>query len=157
MAAGAITVPNLAKLNFNEGATGLLRNGSANYRAVLITSAFTPNNATNELYATISGNELATGNGYTAGGVALANVALTNTAGTIKFTSDPIVWTAYSTGIPAWRYCYIYYLGTLNGKVNPLVGYFIGDTTAGGTDIPLTPSPNTITVTPNASGFISAV
>ena len=153
-APSAFTIPNLAKLNINEGATGVLRNGSSNYRAVLITSAFTPNNTTNEVYATISGNELASGNGYTSGGVTLTNVALTNTAGVIKFTSDPIVWTASGSGIPAWRYCYIYYLGTLNSKVNPLIGYFIGDSAPA--DIPLTASPNTITVTPNASGFISA-
>lgn len=153
-APSAWIIPNLAKLNILEGLTGALRGTSANYRAVLITSAFTPNNATNELYATISGNELATGNGYTAGGVALTGVTLTNTAGVITFTSSPFVWTASGSGIPAWRYCYVYYIGTLNGKVNPLICYFIGDSAPA--DIPLTTSPNTITASPNVAGIISA-
>jgi hypothetical protein len=48
----------------------------------------------------------------------------------------------------------VYYLGTLNSKVNPIVGYFLGDSTP--TDIPLTTSGNTLTVTPNASGIMSA-
>ena len=153
-APSAWIIPNLAKLNILEGATGELRAGSANYRAVLITSAFTPNNATNELYATISGNELSTGNGYTAGGVALSGVTLTQTGGVVTFDAADLVWTASGSGIPAWRYCYIYYLGTLNGKVNPLVCYCIGDSAPA--DIPLTTSPNTITFQLSASGIISA-
>jgi hypothetical protein len=72
----------------------------------------------------------------------------------VKFTSAAFVWTASGTGIPAWRYGVVYYLGTLNSKVNPLVGYFLGDSTPA--DIPLTTSGNTLTVTPNASGILSA-
>jgi hypothetical protein len=65
-----------------------------------------------------------------------------------------VVWTASGTGIPAWRYGVLYYLGTLNGKVNPLVGYFLGDSTPA--DVPLTTSTNTLTITPSASGILTA-
>jgi hypothetical protein len=38
--------------------------------------------------------------------------------------------------------------------VNPLVGYFLGDSTPA--DVPATTSGNTLTITPNASGILSA-
>lgn len=99
-------------------------------------------------------NEVANGNGYTTGGATPANVALSESSGTIKFTGDAVVWTASGGDIPAWRYGVVYYLGTLNGKVNPVVGYFLGDSTPA--DVPATTDGNTLTVTPHASGILSA-
>ena len=156
MAAGPFVFSNPAKLNFFEGATALLKNGSANYRLALVKSTWTPAPTTDEVWATVSGNEIATAGqtAYAAGGAALTSVALTQTGGVVKFTSAAQVWTADGTGIPAWRYGVVYYLGTLNGKVNPLVGYFLGDSTPA--DVPLTTAPNTLTITPNASGILSA-
>ena len=137
-----------------EAATGLLKTGSALYRLALVSSAWTPAPTTDEVWATLSANEIAGGTGYTTGGIALTSVVLNQTAGVVKFTSAAAVWTASGGGIAAWRYGVIYYLGTLNAKVNPLVGYFLGDSTPA--DIPLTTSPNTLTVTMNASGILSA-
>ena len=153
MAAGAFTFPQLTKLNFFN-TTNLLNATNTNFRLALVTSAWTPAPSTNEVWADVSANEIAGGNGYTAGGGTLTSVALTQSGGVVKFTSAAFVWTASGTGIPAWRYGVVYYLGTLNGKVNPLVGYFLGDSTPA--DIPLTTSGNTLTVTPNASGILSA-
>lgn len=153
MAAGAFVFPNLTKLNFFN-ATNLLNATAANFRLALVASTWTPAPTTNEVWADVSANEIANGNGYTTGGGALTSVALTQTSGVVKFTSAAYVWTASGTGIPAWRYGMVYYLGTLNAKVNPLVGYFLGDSTPA--DIPLTTSGNTLTVTPNASGILSA-
>lgn len=153
MAAGAFIVPDLPKLNlFN--ATGLLAANTANFRLALVSSAWTPNNATDELWATMSGSEIANGNGYTTGGIALTGVALTQTSGTVKFTCSSAVWTASGTGIPAWRRAVLYYLGTLNSKVNPIIAHFLGDGT--NIDVPLTTSGNTLTFTPNASGILTA-
>lgn len=153
MAAGAFVFPDLAKLNFFN-ATNLLGANTANFKLALVSSAWTPNNSTNEVWADVSANEIAAGNGYSAGGGALTGVALTQTGGTVKFTSSAFVWTASGTGIPAWRRGVVYYSGTLNGKVNPIVGHFLGDATPA--DVPLTTSGNTLTVTPNASGILSA-
>jgi hypothetical protein len=152
MAAGNIIFPNLAKLNFFN-ATNLLAATAANFRLLLLTSTFAPNDATNEVLADLT-NEVANGNGYVTGGNALANVVLNQTAGVVKFTSDPVIWTASGGSIPAWRYGYFYYLGTLNGKVNPLLGHFLGDNTPA--DIPATTNGNTLTVTPNAAGIVQA-
>lgn len=153
MAAGAWVVPDLAKLNL-VSATDILAATAANFRLALVSSAWTPNNTTDELWSVASGSEIANGNGYTTGGATPATISLTQTSGVVKFTwSTAVVWTASGSGIPAWRRAVLYYLGTLNGKVNPLVAHFLGDSTPA--DIPLTTSGNTITITPNASGVLT--
>ena len=156
MTAGAFVFSQPAKLNMFEGATALLKTGSANYRLALVKSTWTPAPTTDEVWATLSANEIATAGqtAYAAGGAALASVVLNQTGGVVKFTAAAQVWTADGTGIPAWRYGVVYYLGTLNAKVNPIVGYFLGDSTPA--DVPLTTSGNTLTITPNASGILSA-
>lgn len=154
MAAGAFVFPNLAKLNFFS-ATDLL-NPANTFKLALVASTWTPAPTTDEVWASVSANEIATAGqtAYTAGGATLTGVTLTQTAGVVKFTASAQVWTADGTGIPAWRYGVVYASGTLNGKVNPIVGYFLGDSTPA--DIPLTTATNTLTVTPNASGILSA-
>lgn len=153
MASGIFIFPNKAKLNFFSP-TGLLAATAANFRIALIGSGWTPNNSTHEVFADASASEIANGNGYVTGGGALSSVALTETAGVIKFTSSPFVWTASGGNIPAFRRGLVYYLGTLNSKVNPIVGHFLGD--SGGSDVPATVDGTTLTFTPNASGILSA-
>lgn len=224
MAAGPVIVPDKAKLNFLS-ATNLL-NPANTFKMSLHAAAFTPNDLTNEVYADLA-SELATANGYTAGGIALAGVALTlipaqiissitraaqvatlTTAaphglstgaqvtikdavdvlyngtfaitvtgastftyamtgtpaanasvvgtygGVVKFTFAAPVWTAAGGSIPAWRHAYIRAVGTLNGKVDPIVGHFFGDSTPA--DVPATTVGNTLTITPSASGIMTA-
>lgn len=154
MAAGAFIFPAKAKLNFLS-ATGLLAATSTNYRLALVGSAWTPDNSDtgNEVWADVSANEIANGNGYITGGFTLTGVTLAlNGAGGVKFTSNAASWTASGGSIPAWRRGVVYYLGTLNGKVNPIVAHFLGDSTPA--DIPATTVGNTLTVTPNASGIL---
>jgi hypothetical protein len=152
MAAGVVIVPNLAKLNFFN-ATNLL-NSANSFNMSIHTNAWVPNDATNEVFADCT-NELPTANGYTAGGVTLGTDVLSQTGGVVKFTADVAAWVASGAGIPAHRHYVIRAIGTLNGKVDPIVGRFLGDTTAGGTDIPITTAGNSLTVTPNASGFVA--
>lgn len=149
MASGAFVFFDKAKLNFSS-ATNLL-NPANTFKLSLHTSAYTPNNSTHEVFSDVT-NELATGFGYTAGGIALANDALTQTAGVVKFTTDTAVWTAAGGSIPAWRYGVVRAVGTLNGKVDPVVGYFLGDSTPA--DVPATTTGNTLTFTPNALGIV---
>lgn len=152
MPAGAIIIPDKAKLNcFN--ATALLGANAANFKLSLHTSLWTPDNALNEVLADAT-NEIAAGNGYTAGGIALSSVALTQTGGVVKFTSAAATFTASVGSIPAWRRGVIYYLGTLNGKINPIVGHFLGDNAPA--DVPATTAGNTLTITPAAAGLVSA-
>jgi hypothetical protein len=151
-APGPFIVPNLAKLNL-VNATDLLAATAANFRLALVASTWAPADSTDELWSTVSANEIANGNGYTTGGVAPTGIALSQSGGVVTFTFTSATWTASGTGIPAWRYGVLYYLGTLNGKVNPLVAHFLGDSTPA--DVPLTTSGNPLTITPSGSGVIS--
>jgi hypothetical protein len=65
----------LEKAKLNILAQALLNAGNT-FKLSLHTSAFTPNDASNEVYADLA-NELATGNGYTSGGITLSGVSLT--------------------------------------------------------------------------------
>ena len=153
MAAGIFVFPDQSKLQFFSTA-GLLAATSTNFRLALATNAWVPNNATDTNFANVGAAELPTGGGYTAGGGTLTGVVLSQTAGTVKFTSSTFVWTASGGGIPAWRRGVVYYLGVLNAVTNPLLGYFLGDGT--NIDVPATTAPNTLTFTPNASGILTA-
>ena len=141
----------------NKDRLSLLDLSGAVVQLALVTSAYAPDASVtgHSLYADLvpASNELATGNGYTNGGNALASKVSTAIAGGFKFSSSAFVWTASGTGIPAHRYVVMYVLGTLWGRVNPVIGYYQGDSTAGGTDIPLTTSGNTLTETPAAGGW----
>lgn len=149
-APGSFTMFDKAVLNcFN--ATNLI-SAAQSFSWTLHTSAYTPGVSTNEVYADLT-NELATGNGYTSGGLTVANDAVTLTAGVVKFTGDPVVWTASGGSIPAWRYAVLRAPATLNGKVGPLVGYFVGDSAPA--DVPATTTGNTLTITPNAAGLVA--
>jgi hypothetical protein len=150
MAAGTFTMFDKAVLNI-VNATHLLDPANS-FKWTLHTSTYTPSVSGNEVYADLT-NELSTANGYTNGGLALANDAVTLSAGVVKFTGDAAVWTAAGGSIPAWRTAVLRAVGTLNGKVDPLVGYFLGDSTPA--DVPATTTGNTLTITPNASGVAS--
>lgn len=154
MASGALTIPNKAKLNI-ESATNLL-NPANTYKLALVSSAWTPDNSDtgNEVWGDVSANEIAAGNGYTAGGATLTGVALTQTGGTVKFATANPSWTATGAGFPAWRRGVIYAVGTLNGKVNPIVGHFLGD--AAPADVPATTTSNSpLTINCPANGWIA--
>ena len=140
------------KINqFVEDLAKKVHNLNSDTLKVMLTNT-APNASTNAIKADIT--EISAGNGYTAGGITLTSVALTQTAGVVKFTSAAAVWTASGGSIPAWRYAVVRAVGTLNGKVDPIVGYFLGDSTPA--DVPATTDTNTLTITPNASGIMSA-
>lgn len=149
MASGPWTAFNTFRLWLADG-TGIAV-ASNTFNLCLVTSAFVPAPATQSLYSDLT-NELATGNGYTLGGVSLTGVSITQSGATVTFTyTGPTPkWTASGTGIPAWRYGVVYVNATINGHIKPLLFYFLGDTTPA--DIPLTPAGATLDVPANASG-----
>jgi len=75
-------------------------------KAILLTSsaAFT---AANTVYSDISANELATANGYTAGGATMSGQSLTKSTGTSTFDANDVTWTA-SGGSIAAAFCALY-------------------------------------------------
>jgi hypothetical protein len=95
------------------------------FKVSLHTSTFTPNVSTMTVYANLT-NEVANGNGYTTGGVSLSSVTWAQTSGTSKFDAADISWTASTASWNA-RYGVLRATGTLNGRVDPLIGYFLLD------------------------------
>lgn len=151
MASGNVTLfsKNKNKISINDLIGAVVK-------LALVSSAYTPDatQTGNSLWAEVSANEIANGNGYVTGGMTLTALAATGITGGYKFSSANAVWTAAGGSIPAWRYAVMYVLGTLWGMTNPLVGYFVGD--AAPADIPATTSGNTLTANCPAGGWFDA-
>jgi hypothetical protein len=151
MAAGAFIFPYKARLNF-ASATNLLAANTSNFKLALFLSTLTPADSTDEVWADISAHEIPAGNGYTGGGASLTGVTLAQALGIVTFTHSAVTWTASGGYIPAWRYGYIYYTGTLNGKLKPLLGRFVADSAPA--DALATPDTKQLVITPHASGVL---
>lgn len=123
----------------------------ANLRMALVSSAYTPDasNTGHTAWASVSANEIAGGTGYTTGGYGLTGVVTAVTNG-FKVSSGNPTWTAAGT-IAAWRYAVLYWLGTIDGVVNPVIGYCLGDSTPA--DVPATTVGNTLTINCPAGGW----
>lgn len=102
-------------------ATGGVDLDTDTLKLALVTSSYTPNVAHDE-WADVSANEVATGSGYTTGGVTLANPVATNS--TIDF--DDVTWTALTK---TFRYAVCYKSGSAGALTNPLLFYLLLDTT----------------------------
>lgn len=148
MAAGPFIIPDKALFNI-AGPLNLL-NTAKTFALSYHTSAWEPNPATLEVFADVS-NEIAAAGGYTAGGITLANDVLSLAGGAVKFTCDPAELTAAGGSIPAWRWGVVRAVGNFNGKVDPVVGYFLGDATPA--DVPATTVGNKLAFAPNAAGI----
>ena len=89
--------------------------------AALVTASYTPL-ITHDEWGDVSANEVATGNGYTTGGLLLTGKELTVT----KLSMTNPLWTTLTK---TFRYVVFYKSGTVGGLINPLIGYLdYGDT-----------------------------
>lgn len=147
-AAGAFILTQVARQWMLDGTFDMDAN---TFKAALLTNAWTPNMATQSLWGDISANEVASGNGYTTGGNTLTGVTMTQTGGVGKWSATIPGWTASGAGL-THRYVAIYAVGTLNGHVNPLVGYFVCDSAPA--DIVTAPG-NVFQVNTPANGFFT--
>ena len=95
-----------------------LTSGGTTYSIMLTNTAPV---ATNHLYGDISANEVANGNGYTTGGIALT-ITDSSSSGTEKvFAGSSSVWTA-TGAVGPFRYAVIYCTNS-TPLVKPLVGW----------------------------------
>ncbi|MGA2159115.1 MAG: hypothetical protein ABSG90_07835 [Dehalococcoidia bacterium] len=110
----------------------------------LHTSSYTPNQDTHESHADLT-NEVASGNGYTTGGVTLANKALTASGKVTTFDADDVSWA--NSSITA-RYAVIYDATPAADADKKLLAYvdFGADKTS---------SSGTFQITWNASGIFT--
>ena len=94
-----------------------------------LTSAYVPDATTtgNSVLASITANQIS-GGGYS-NGITLTGVAATAVANGWSLTSNNVTVSAVGSTLPAWRYAVLAVSGTLWGKTDPLIGYFLGDNT----------------------------
>lgn len=103
---------------------------SDTFKVMLVSSSYTPNQDTHTTKSDVTGEM--TGTGYTAGGVTLTGLTLTQSTSENKWTwdADDVTWTGL-TG--SFRYAVIY---DDTDASKPLVGYAdLGDQTATAQDV----------------------
>ena len=83
MPAGSFTVYSNGALNLSKAAINL---STDTLVMILATTAYVPAPNTDALWSAVSANEVATGLGYTVGGVVLAGLSDTLTTATVTFT-----------------------------------------------------------------------
>ena len=95
-------------------------------KIALLDSGYTPNTVTDLSFSVIDADELATANGYTAGGLAIATTWDT-AASILTFDGVDPVWNATGAGITC-RYA-VGYNSSAAGAVNDLLFYWLLDDT----------------------------
>lgn len=101
--------------------TGGIDLGTDTLKLALVTSGYTPNVA-HDKWADVSANEVASGSGYTTGGVTLSGVAVTNS----NIGYSDVTWTSLTK---TFRYAVCYKSGSGGGLTNPLLFYILLDST----------------------------
>ena len=98
---------------------GTIDLGAHTFKAALFASTSNAGTLTHTVLADLA-DELATANGYTAGGATLVNVTATRSGRVLTLDADDIPWAASGGNIVARR-AVIYRDGTVNAVVNALV------------------------------------
>lgn len=106
---------------------------------VALVAGYTPNTATHNVWADVSGSEV-TGTGYSAGGKALANQTVTETGtgtGTTgergKFDADDLTWTGLNIGGTSGSPSHaVMYNDTPTSPADPLIAYWEVTTASNG-------------------------
>lgn len=148
MAAGPFTQYDNFLLDLGEAKIDL---ATDTFEVVLLTANYTPAVATDATWGNISANEVATGGGYTQGGVTLPSETLTLSGGKVTWTAGAISWSAFSASA---RYAVVVHrAGASLASTDLLVAYVDLDTSlAAGTNLVGQGGP--LTLTPSASGII---
>jgi hypothetical protein len=98
-------------------ADGTLDLDSDNLKLALLTSGYSINTG-HTVFTDVSANEVSNGNGYTTGGILLANKVMSYTGATGKLTADNPVWSALTK---TFRWALLYANKTVGPIVDPLV------------------------------------
>ncbi len=93
----------------------------------LVTDVETPDRDLDDFWDDASANELAAGNGYTAGGVVLTTVAITydSASDQVRLDFDDVAWTF--TASKTWRYGYLFVNTAGVASTDPVIGLLTWD------------------------------
>jgi hypothetical protein len=118
-----------AGLNRNRGVINLLTD---TFKLALVASTYTPDLDAHTVWADVSANEVANGDGYTTGGATLTGQTLTRSGYLTTFDADDVTFTLLTK---IFRYGVLYVSGTKSNPaggadiVNPLYAYILFDDT----------------------------
>ena len=104
----------------------------------LVSKDYTPNLDLHTVWADVSVNEVAAGDGYTTGGQPFANLSLARTGPLTTWDADDLTWAALTK---TFKYGVIYLNATVNSVVQPLIAVVdfddsstLAEVTSGGID-----------------------
>jgi hypothetical protein len=100
-------------------ATKTMNLSSDAIKVALVTSSYTPAQATDQFWSTPQANEI-TGTGYTAGGAALTSVSITDTSNVWTLSAANTSW---STATFTARYAVVYDSTPGTAATDPLIAY----------------------------------
>ncbi|OIN80861.1 hypothetical protein [Mycobacterium malmoense] len=103
----------------NALATKTINLSSDTLKVMLVTSAYTPNQGSDQYASTPQAHE-ATGTGYTSGGVALSSVSLSDSGDTFSLSAANTSWANISTTA---RYAVVYDSAPGSFATDPLICY----------------------------------
>lgn len=113
-------------------AEGVINLYSDTIKLALVTSDYTPDLDADTVWGDVSANEVADGDGYTAGGAILASKTLTRATWKTIWDAADITWASLNK---TFRYGVLYKVGTVPDPqgganiVNPLIAYILFDDT----------------------------
>lgn len=96
-------------------------------KLALVDSGYTFD-ATDQVWADMSGDEVASGDGYTTGGETVANPSLSRSGTTTTLDGDDVTWTALTK---TFRRGILYVSGTVGALTNPVLAAVLYDDTPG--------------------------
>lgn len=99
----------------NDGTISLLNPAIT---MALVSKDYIPNLDADTIWADVSANEVAAGDGYTTGGQALTNLSLDRTGPLTTWDADDLTWASLTK---AFKYGIIYINETVNSVVMPLI------------------------------------
>ncbi len=118
-------------------------NSTGKVMLALVKSTYTPSIA-HTIWSDVSGEEVATGDGYTTGGEALGSLSVT----AVRFDAADVTWSSLTK---SFRYGVLYINDTVNAIVKPLIAYILFDDTPADISI----GGGDFTVQWNSSGIIT--
>lgn len=120
--ASTITLTNNLNKYVTDGTVDL---DSDTIKVAMLADTYTVS-AAHSIFGDVSSHQVAAGNGYAAGGAALANKSITVAGNETKFSADPATWTGLTK---TYRFLAIYAEKTANAVVNPLLAIILVDNT----------------------------
>lgn len=142
--AATVSIYNSFRQYIGDGTIDLDAN---NLYVALVLSTYTYN-AAHTVWADVSANEAATGDGYTTGGANLTTNTLTYSGATATFDADDVAWAALTK---TFRFAVLYVNATVNSIVKPVICCILLDSTPANIVV----SGATYTLSWNASGIFT--